>query len=186
MNRRIDMPKIFKMKEKKNNPEWILMIYQGVQQTTKAPKNIEVQTIICLEDFNLFLTEGYIPRINVIVLKAFRARFCDLDFRWFGAFWFRTSSLTLDLADVDPLVIVPSLVNGKRPFLFSLISWMGSGGKIAGGTGLFKRPLRSICAITDWSFVFGDDGTEFWVIRLSNVTFDDARFVNDDGSSCEP
>ncbi len=124
--------------------------------------------------------------MNVIVLRAFRARFCDFDFRWLGALVFRTSSLTLDLADVDPLVIVPSLVKGIRPFLVSLISGMDSRGKIIGGIGLLKRPLRSICAITDWSFVFGDDGTEFWVIILSNVTFDDTRFVNDDGSSCEP
>lgn len=163
MNGGIDMPK------RKNQLKYSkskMIIYHGVQQTTKAPGEKQ-------KGMSQSKRMPDIPRMKVIVRRAFRARFWYFDFLRLVVLWFCKSSRRLDLAELVPVVTepVPSFGTDIRPFSFcSGVIFFGQ----------FDRSLISICAITHWSFVFGNDILEFCVTKLSKVTFDAIRLFNGD------
>ena len=110
--------------ERMSNEKKQMMIYHGVQQTTNA------------------------PRMNVIVRRAFRARFCDLDFLRLFDFWLCNNSRRLDFAEFVPTGIIPvvlSVCTETRPFFISF------GITIVSGTAVVVVVsvdfLTSICTI---------------------------------------
>ena len=60
-------------------------------------------------------------------------------------------------------------LRSEFPSAFVVVGAGGGGG--GGGDG------GSICAMTHWSRVFGDEGNELCVIRLSKVTFEFIRLT---------
>lgn len=117
-----------------------------------------------------------LPRMKVIVRSAFLARFCDLDFLRFEDFWLWTNSFTLDFVDIEPrfavgVVPTPSVATDGR-------LWPSVAGPFfSGSADQLNWSLESSWVITHWSFVFGDDGNDVWVIKLSNVTFETIRLL---------
>lgn len=113
------------------------------------------------------------PRMKVIVRNAFRARFWLFDFLLVAEFCIWTKSLRLDFFD-ELFSVEFRFVGFGRDARFLIVSLRFSLG--ARSADQRTLSLKSICAMTDWSFVLGEGQIELCVIKLSKVTLDVIRW----------